>query len=68
MPFIQIGGVNVLTRGFDVHETLSLVESEKVTVLHGVPTQMVMLAAADLSQYDLSSLRCGFYGGQTLAE
>ena len=68
MPFIQIGGVNVLTRGFDVHETLSLVESEKVTVLHGVPTQMVMLAAADLSRYDLSSLRCGFYGGQTLAD
>lgn len=68
MPFIQIGGTNVLTRGFDVHETLSLVESEKVTVLHGVPTQMVMLVAADLSRYDLSSLRCGFYGGQTLAD
>ena len=68
MPFIQIGGTNVLTRGFDVHETLSLVEAERITVLHGVPTQMVMLVAADLSQYDLSSLRCGFYGGQTLAD
>ena len=68
MPFIQIGGTNVLTRGFDVHETLSLVEAEKITVLHGVPTQMVMLVAADLSRYDLSSLRCGFYGGQTLAD
>lgn len=68
LPFIQIGGTHVLTRGFDVHETLSLVESEKITVLHGVPTQMVMLVAADLSQYDLSSLRCGFYGGQTLAD
>ena len=68
MPFIQIGGTNILTRGFDVHETLSLVQTEKITVLHGVPTQMVMLVAADLSQYDLSSLRCGFYGGQTLAD
>jgi fatty-acyl-CoA synthase len=68
MPFIQIGGTNVLTRGFDVHETLSLVEAERITVLHGVPTQMVMLVATDLSQYDLSSLRCGFYGGQTLAD
>ncbi len=68
MPFIQIGGTNILTRGFDVHETLSLVESEKITVLHGVPTQMVMLVAADLSKYDLSTLRCGFYGGQTLAD
>ena len=68
VPFVQIGGTNVLTRGFDVHETLSLVGSERLTVLHGVPTQMVMLVAADLSKYDLASLRCGFYGGQTLAD
>jgi fatty-acyl-CoA synthase len=68
IPFVQIGGTNVLTRGFDVHETLSLVGAERVTVLHGVPTQMVMLAAVDLSKYDLRSLRCGFYGGQTLAD
>jgi fatty-acyl-CoA synthase len=68
IPFVHIGGTNVLTRGFDVHETLSLVGKERITVLHGVPTQMVMLAAADLSKYDLASLRCGFYGGQTLAD
>ena len=29
---------------------------------------MVMMVQADLSKYDLSSLRCGFYGGQTLAD
>jgi long-chain acyl-CoA synthetase len=58
----------VLTRGFDVQETLSVCEAERVTVLHGVPTQMVMLMDADLAKYDLSSLRCGFYGGQTLAD
>jgi fatty-acyl-CoA synthase len=68
IPFVQLGGTNVLTRGFDVHETLSLVGAERITVLHGVPTQMVMLVAADLSKYDLRSLRCGFYGGQTLAD
>jgi fatty-acyl-CoA synthase len=68
VPFVQLGGTNVLTRGFDVDETLSLVEAERITCLHGVPTQMVMLAAADLSRYDLKSLRCGFYGGQTLAD
>ena len=68
IPFVQIGGTNVLTRGFDVHETLSLVQSERISVLHGVPTQMVMLVATDLSKYDLSSLRCGFFGGQTLAD
>jgi fatty-acyl-CoA synthase len=68
IPFVQLGGTNVLTRGFDVHETLSLVGAERVTVLHGVPTQMVMLVAADLARYDLRSLRCGFFGGQTLAD
>lgn len=68
VPFVQLGGTNVMTRGFDVHETLSLVGEERITVLHGVPTQMVMLVAADLSKYDLSSLRCGFFGGQTLAD
>jgi len=68
IPFVHIGGTNVLTRGFDVHETLSAVGQERITVLHGVPTQMVMMAAADISQYDLKSLRCGFYGGQTLAD
>jgi long-chain acyl-CoA synthetase len=68
IPFVQLGGTNVLTRGFDVHETLSLVGAERISVLHGVPTQMVMLVAADLSKYDLSSLRCGFFGGQTLAD
>jgi long-chain acyl-CoA synthetase len=68
IPFVQLGGTNVLTRGFDVHETLSLVGAERISVLHGVPTQMVMLVAADLSKYELSSLRRGFYGGQTLAD
>ena len=54
IPFVHLGGTNVLTRGFDVHETLSLVGSERITVLHGVPTQMVMMVGADLSKYDLS--------------
>jgi long-chain acyl-CoA synthetase len=67
IPFVQNAATNVMTRGFDVHETLSVVAAEQVTVLHGVPTQMVMMAAADLSKYNLSSLRCGFFGGQTLA-
>jgi long-chain acyl-CoA synthetase len=68
IPFVQIGGTNVLTRGFDVHETLSLVGAERISVLHGVPTQMVMMVNADLSKYDLRTLRCGFFGGQTLAD
>jgi long-chain acyl-CoA synthetase len=68
VPFVQLGATNVLTRGFDVEETLRVCEQERVTTLHGVPTQMVMLVDADLSKYDLRSLRCGFFGGQTLAD
>jgi fatty-acyl-CoA synthase len=68
IPFVHIGATNVMTRGFDVDETLSLVGRERITVLHGVPTQMVMMAAADLTKYDLATLRCGFFGGQTLAD
>ncbi len=68
IPFVLLGATNVMTRGFDIDETLGLVETEALTCLHGVPTQMVMMAQADLSRFDLSSLRCGFYGGQTLAD
>lgn len=68
LPFVQIGGTNVLTRGFDIDETLTTCAAEHVTVLHGVPTQLVMLMDADFKRYDLSALRIGFFGGQTLAD
>ncbi|ETX07731.1 class I adenylate-forming enzyme family protein [Candidatus Entotheonella palauensis] len=68
IPFVQIGGTNVLTRGFDIEETLATCAAERVTVLHGVPTQLVMLMDADFKRYDLSALRVGFFGGQTLAD
>jgi fatty-acyl-CoA synthase len=68
LPFVQLGATNVMTRGFDIDETLGLVEQERLTCLHGVPTQLVAMMQADLSRYDLGSLRCGFFGGQTLAD
>lgn len=68
IPFVQMGARNILTRGFDIEETLGQCEQERVTCLHGVPTQMVMMVQADLARFDLRALRCGFYGGQTLAD
>ncbi|MEO7937029.1 MAG: AMP-binding protein [Burkholderiaceae bacterium] len=68
IPFVHLGARNILTRGFDIEETLGLCAQERITCLHGVPTQMVMMVQADLSRFDLRSLRCGFYGGQTLAD
>lgn len=68
IPFIMKGGTAVMTRGFDAHETLSLVGKERISVLHGVPTQLVMMMQMDLTNYDLSSLEVGHYGGQTLSD
>jgi fatty-acyl-CoA synthase len=57
IPFVHIGGTNVLARGFDVHETLSLVGQERITVLHGVPTQMVMMAPPTSKRPQVAALR-----------
>lgn len=68
LPFIAVGATAVMTRGFDVDETMSYVGSERITCLHGVPTQLIMMMQQDLSKYDLTSLRCGFFGGQNLPD
>lgn len=68
LPFVQLGATNVITRGFDVEETLETCATERVSVLHGVPTQLVSLVDADMSRFDLDALRVGFFGGQTLAD
>ncbi len=68
LPFVALGATNVMTRGFDIDETLALVEAERLTCLHGVPTQLVAMMQADLSRHDLASLAIGFFGGQTLAD
>jgi acyl-CoA synthetase len=55
----------VLLERFDVHEALRSIERERVTVLAAVSSQFVlMLNAADTAQYDLSSLRVLFTGGE----
>lgn len=66
MPLIMLGARGIITPTFDVEKSLRLVEKERVTCQHSVPTQMVMMQNADRSKYDLSSLRKGSFGGQTL--
>jgi fatty-acyl-CoA synthase len=51
---------------FDPEETLKVVESEKCTALHGVPTMFVaMLEHPNFGDYDLSSLRTGIMAGSS---
>ncbi|MCF7792765.1 MAG: AMP-binding protein [Candidatus Cloacimonetes bacterium] len=49
---------------FDAEEVLKLVDSEKCTVLHGVPTMFIAeLGVENRDQYDTSTLRTGIMAG-----
>jgi fatty-acyl-CoA synthase len=51
---------------FDPEETLKVVEAEKCTALHGVPTMFIaMLEHPSFGNYDLSSLRTGIMAGSS---
>lgn len=51
----------VLLERFRAKHALEVVEQEKVTIHHGVPTMFILeLNDPDLESYDLSSLRTGF--------
>ncbi len=50
--------------GFDAHEVLKVLQDERCSVLHGVPTMFIAeLDQADFSDYDLSTLRTGIMAG-----
>ena len=49
---------------FDAGETLAVVEAERCTALHGVPTMFIAeLNHPDFAKYDLSTLRTGIMAG-----
>ena len=61
---VVTGSGMVLQESFDVAGVLDLIEAEKPTVMHGVPTMFVMLLRDAASQTaDLSSLRAGLIAG-----
>ncbi|MGI9316514.1 MAG: AMP-binding protein [bacterium] len=50
--------------GFDPHSVLEVVEKERCTALHGVPTMFIAeLDREDFSSYDLGTLRTGIMAG-----
>ncbi|AQV94085.1 AMP-binding protein [Cupriavidus necator] len=52
------------SESFDPATTLSSIEAERCTALHGVPTMFIaQLNHPDFEQYDLSSLRTGMMAG-----
>ena len=66
LPVIA-GATAVLMEGFDVEETLGLIDREKVTHTILVPTMLVMLMEHEtFSKYDVSSLEVLMCGGAIL--
>ncbi len=63
------GSTVVLQESFDAERALELVDTQRVTVLHGVPTMFVMLLRhPDLEARDTSSLRTGIIAGAPVSE
>lgn len=66
-PFIHRGAKQVLVNKFDAEKILKLCESEKVTVLFGVPTMMKMMADTEIfDEVNLSSIRFAIVGGEPM--
>jgi fatty-acyl-CoA synthase len=65
---LQTGGAQVLPRGFDAHEMLDLFDSQRGTLLLGVPTMLTkMLEAHAQRPRDLGSWRLAALGGAPVA-
>jgi fatty-acyl-CoA synthase len=64
---LQHGATQVLMPFFDAALQLALIESERGTLLGGVPTMLIaMLEHPEYARRDLSSLRCAMAGGATV--
>jgi len=64
---LYVGGSNVVAKMFDPQLVSELIQKEKVTFVILVPTAMIrFILYADLSKYDLRSLRIFNFGGSPL--
>ena len=63
-PLIHVGGTSLLAKGFDVEQTIDIIEQARITVLFMVPTMFTMLATSPrFATADFSSLRYCISGG-----
>jgi len=68
-PFFYVGGCNVIMpqRSFDPDAVLQLIERERITDMHIVPTQLVaMLSLKDFDRYDLGTLKRIYYAASPM--
>lgn len=63
-PLVQVGGTTLLCQGFDVNQTLELIDRAGVTLYFGVPTMFAMMQQhPDWAQTDFSKLKLIISGG-----
>ncbi len=66
-PFFHRGAHIILTKKFDADQILKLSESNKCTLLFGVPTTMAMMSKSPLfKKCDLSKIRYAIVGGEPM--
>ena len=66
-PLLYKGGTLIVRKRFRPHEILETVQKYRVTVLELAATvYQFLLQECDLTQYDLSSIRCYFTGGERI--
>jgi len=64
-PVLYKGGTLILKKRFRSHEILEAIQKYRVTLLEMAATvYQFILQECDLTQYDLSSIRCYFTGGE----
>ncbi len=65
LPMLYKGGTIVMQRRFRAAEILKAIETYRVTVAEPPATTLrIILEQCDLKEYDLSSVRCWFTGGE----
>jgi acyl-CoA synthetase (AMP-forming)/AMP-acid ligase II len=65
--FFYAGGSNVILKFFDPVATLKIIQEERATDIHIVPTHLVaMFALPDFDNYDLSSLKRIWYAASPM--
>jgi fatty-acyl-CoA synthase len=66
---VVAGASLILQDGTDPDAALELIERERATVFHGVPTNFILaMESAGVEQRDLSSLRTGIVAGAPVSE
>lgn len=65
--FFYAGGSNVIMKFFDPEETLRIIQVERATDIHVVPTHLVsMFSLPNFEDYDLSSLKRIWYAASPM--